>query len=180
MKTNCALSTAKGVNVKMMNNISQYNSNLRDAVRNAMRDRALYLLFIKREMEKSGIQDVEKILSDAVFNYGKFKAKDKLFQTPRAFLNIISSPLSTLVMKGKVIKDSENEAILKEEYCPLYQAWKEAGCKVQEISQLCRIADCVDIGMVDKSPIEVEFGGNMPEKGEYCQMRITLKNLNKL
>jgi len=148
---------------------------IRDAVRLAMRDRALYLLFIKREMEKTDIPNVEAILAKAIYSYGKYKSKGKEFKTPKAFINLISNPLSNLVMEGKVVEESEEEIILRENYCPLYQAWKEAGCSTEEIVRLCRIADWVDIGMIDSSPISVEFCGNMPEAGEYCQMKITKK-----
>lgn len=140
-----------------------------------MADRALYLLFIKRELERRGVPDVTELLSEAVYNYGKHKAHGRSFASPREFLNYISNPVSSVVMDAVVLEDTDDRAILRERYCPLYSAWKAAGCSVAEIRQLCQIADWVDKGLVGDSPITVEFGGNMQELGEYCQMTMTPK-----
>ncbi len=148
---------------------------VRDAVRDAMADRALYLLFIKRELEKSKVTDVDSILSRAVFAYGKYKGRGKVFCTADEFWDTICTPISQHVMGAEILQKSKQRVILREHYCPLYQAWKEAGCDQDEITQLCRIADWVDRGMIDNSPLNIEFSGNMQEKGQYCQMDITLK-----
>ncbi len=147
-----------------------------NTVRDAMADRALYLLFIKRELEKSKAVDVDSILSRAVFAYGKYKGRGKVFASADEFLDTICTPISQHVMDAKVLQKSEQRVVLREHYCPLYRAWKEAGCDQNEITGLCRIADWVDRGMIDNSPLNVEFSGNMQEKGQYCQMDITLKS----
>ena len=143
-----------------------------NAVRKAIKDRALYLLFIKRQLEKEGVKNVEEILSKAIYMYGKYKARNQDLSTPVKFLENVYDPVSVAVMEAKVLEKSKERVHLKEHYCALYQAWKEAGCSVSEIKQLCRIADWVDHAMVEDFPIKVKFGGNMQEKGEYCQMII--------
>jgi len=146
--------------------------NIIDAVRSAMRDRALYLLFIKRQLEREGIDNIEKILSKAIYMYGKYKVRDKDLSTPAKFFENVYDSVSVSVMEAEILEKGEKRLNLKECYCPLYEAWKEAGCSVSEIKQLCRIADWVDKAMVEDFPIKVKFGGNMQEKGEYCQMII--------
>ncbi len=145
---------------------------IRNEVREAMANRALYLLFIKRELEKNGIPDVEKLLARAIFAYGKYKGRGKVFHNAVDFLDTIGTPLSKIVMDAEILEKSKKQVVLREHYCPLHTAWKEAGCDPKEITQLCRIADWVDKGMITDSPLHVVFSGNMPEKGEYCQMDI--------
>jgi len=150
----------------------QISDSERDAIREAMGDRALYLLFIKRELEKVGIQGVEAILHRAIRAYGQYKTGGRVFASPRDFLDFIFTTRSQKVMIGQVLENSDEQAVLREHYCPLYQAWKHAGCSVDEIKQLCGIADGVDLGMTENSPLEIEFGGEMATIGNYCQMAI--------
>lgn len=142
------------------------------AVRNAMKDRALYLLFIKRQLETEGVEKVEEKLSQAIYQYGKYKARGMDLSTPPKFLENVYNPISIAVMEAELIENNEKKLHLRESCCPLYEAWKEAGCGIEEIKTLCRIADWVDKAMVEDYPIKVTFGGNMQEKGEYCEMII--------
>ena len=65
----------------------------------------------------------------------------------------ICTPISRHVMDAEILQNSERKVVLREHYCPLYRAWKQAGSDHDEITQLCRIADWVDRGLVDHSPL---------------------------
>ena len=110
-------------------------------VRNAIKDRALWLLYIYRSLSRSLPREtVEKHLREAIREFGHYKArKDGADFSSRKWIDGHDTKGSKVVFDSLLVRgDGVNEQQMG--FCPLVEIWKEEGCTAEELQLLCDIA----------------------------------------
>jgi len=149
---------------------------VRDEVRSAIEDRALWLYLIVRELSESG--KIEKLpeIERAIFEFGRLKgiampSTDSAGEWAR---NLIS-PVGEKVFEQKLVKADDDEAIIEFSYCPLVESWRKAGASGEETASLCRIAKCGDHGRISPFPLELTFEKLLADGDDVCRLVISRK-----
>jgi len=140
-------------------------------VRQAIVGRGGYLYYIYKQMEKEGIEDTKGILSRAVYAWGRAGAAKALLEKPCDYVNKLESGNHPDVYKRRVVSSSEKEGIVDMGYCPLVNAWREAGASDEEIITLCDIA-CEGDYASSGEKLKLTFDQRLSCGADCCRMRI--------
>jgi hypothetical protein len=147
-------------------------SNLTLAVRSAIEDRAAYLFFLYKEMEKDfGKKKAEELARKAIRKFGYFKAKKRgRVYTPEKWIKQHLQSVSGSVFKSQGVKVSKKEGELNFYYCPLVRAWKKLGASKKEIALLCDIAMEGDRGRGKVECFKVEIPKTIGRGDKFCRL----------
>ena len=142
-----------------------------EKVREAIKDRALYLAFLYRSFSrKLPREQVERLAREAIREYGRFKGKqDRGKITPEKWVEGHMSRGGGAVFKSRI---AVGEAHCEQEmtYCPLMEAWRELGCSQEEMDLLCDIAMEVDRGRAEYHGIQFEIAERMGRGDPSCRL----------
>ena len=146
-----------------------------EKVREAIKDRALYLALLYRSFSQALPPDqVERLAREAIYEYGRIKGqKDGRKITPEEWVDKHVSKGSGAVFESRIVKE-ESFCEQQMTHCPLLEAWKELGCSQEEIDLFCDIAMEVDRGRADYHGIPWEIPERMGKGDPSC--RLALKN----
>lgn len=142
-----------------------------EKVREAIKDRALYLALLYRSFSKALPPDqVEKLAREAIYEYGRLKGQKDAGQiSPEQWVDHHISKGSGAVFKSRIVKEQDH-CEQQMTYCPLLEAWKELGCSQEEIDLLCDIAMEVDRGRADYHSISLEIPERMGRGDPSCRL----------
>lgn len=153
--------------------MSCVNQELTDAIRSAIKDRALWFYLLLEEAKAQGA-DPDEVAKKAIFKYGAIKgARMGDRQTPREFFDGIVTKNSSLAFAMEEVSVAEDQGVYRFHACALCEAWRELGCTAEEISRLCKLAMQGDFGMVSSYPLELSFNSTIGEGAKYCEMVVT-------
>jgi len=140
-------------------------------VREAIKDRALYLALLYRSFSRALPPDqVEKLAKEAIYEYGRLKGqKDGGQITPEEWVDHHISKGSGAVFASRIVK-ARDHCEQQMTCCPLLEAWKELGCSQEEIDLLCDIAMEVDRGRADHHGILLEIPERMGRGDSLCRL----------
>lgn len=140
-------------------------------IRQAIAGRGDYLYYIYKQMEKEGIEDRKDILSRAVHAWGRAGAAKTPMEKPCDFVNKLESGNHPEIYERRVVSSNEEEGIVDIGYCPLVNAWREAGASDEEIIALCDIACEGDYTAVG-GKLQLIFEKRLSCGAGCCRMRI--------
>lgn len=140
-------------------------------VRQAIAGRGDYLYFIYKQMEEENIEDRKEILARAIHAWGKARAAAAPTKKPCEFVAKLESGNHPDVYERKVISSDEKEAIVEMRFCPLVDAWRNAGASDEEIVALCDIACEGDYAVVGEK-LKLTFDKRLSCGDDCCKMRI--------
>ena len=140
-------------------------------VRDAIKDRALYLALLVRSFGTVlPASTVVELARAAIFEFGRIKGqRDGGRITPEDWVDRHLSKGSAAVFESDIVKEPgfcEQQMT----YCPLKEAWQELGCSAEEIDLLCDIAMEVDRGRADYHGIPLEIPERMGAGGTRCRL----------
>jgi len=142
-----------------------------EKVRQAVKDRALYLALLYRSFSRElPPEKAEKLAREAIHEYGRFKgSRDGGKITPREWVEGHVARGAGAVFESRIlIEDDRCEQQMT--YCPLMEAWKELGCTPEEIDLLCDIAMEVDRGRAAYHGIQCEIAERMGKGDSFCRL----------
>lgn len=151
-------------------------SELTEAVRAAIQDRATWFYLLLKAGEKQGV-DTEKMAYDAITEFGKMKGR-RMADAKNAgeLVDKISEGPGFHVFAMERVKSEEAVGELKFRHCALVEAWKKLGCSAEEIKNLCKLASYGDFGIVSCFPdLKLEFPELLSHGDGCCHMVITKK-----
>ena len=142
-----------------------------EKVREAIKDRALYLALLYRSFSKGLPPDqVERLAREAIYEYGRIKGQsDEGKITPEEWVDRHMSKGSGAVFESRIVKEKDR-CEQQMTYCPLVEAWKELGCSQEEIDLFCDIAMEVDRGRADYHGIPLEIPERMGKGDPSCRL----------
>lgn len=142
-----------------------------EKVREAIKDRALYLALLYRSFSQALPPDqVEKLAREAIYEYGRLKGqRDGGKITPEEWVDRHVSKGSGAVFESRIVKEKDR-CEQQMTYCPLLEAWKELGCSQEEIDLLCDIAMEVDRGRADYHGIPLAISERMGKGHPSCRL----------
>ena len=148
-----------------------------EAVRSAIEDRATYLFFLLKEMEKAvGPEEAERLAGQAVYRYGQTKGQRMApLDTPADFIAHQMRPGRQEIFDKEAIEAGEARGEIRFHYCPLVEAWERLGATPEEISRLCDVAMQGDHGMLSHTPLALELPHSIARGDAYCQLILKLK-----
>jgi len=155
---------------------NQVTARVRDEVRAAVEDRATWLYLILKELSSDGIIRELPEISRAVFKFGEMKgAKMPPADTAGGWARNLISPVGEKVFQQKLVKDTDDEAVIEFSYCPLVEAWRRLGASQEETALLCKMARCGDHGRIAAFPLELTFDRLLAEGDDLCRLVIRKK-----
>lgn len=142
---------------------------------------ALYYYFSKEIIAELGIENGEKLIQRAVWNYGTERGiahKDKVIEAgfenhPWNYVKI--SDLPGLGWDVHKVEGTDNPTHMVIEYCPFAEYWKEKG-----FNQIGRIYCTVDQAKYQAFNEESDFIHlrNTLDQGSCCEMKCLIKDFN--
>lgn len=139
-----------------------------ERLRNAFKDRALYLALLYRSFSRAlPSEEVEKLAREAIFEFGRIKGRaDGAGITAEEWVTKTPTEEDS-VFGTSVVKDPEGcKEIMTS--CPLVEAWQEIECNPEEISLLCDIAMEVDRGRADFHDLYCDLPRRISKGDEHC------------
>jgi hypothetical protein len=149
-----------------------------EALRGAIKSRALFYLAIYREMASElGAQKATELMRRAIYKRGVETGKQFRKHSPSdlrglcdAFLAFIPDHAHTF--QPEVIRCTDGELEIKLHGCPLKDAWLEAGLPADEVAHLCSMAATVDNGTFEGAGFQ--FSAETWQEGQEgcCHLHI--------
>lgn len=131
---------------------------LKKALENNMRDRALYAYFIWKAIAKVHPEDADDIMRDAMHDYGLYKSKGLGNVT-----DALNGMLNQSSKNGMIAFEQEFKA-LSEDYsekhihnCPLVNAFREVATPEETVKLCSDILACSDFAMLEPFEDKVEL-----------------------
>ena len=153
--------------------MSCVNQELTDAIRSAIKDRALWFYLLLEEAKAQGANP-DEVAKKAIFKYGQIKgARIGDCQTPREFFDGIVTKNSSLAFAMEEVSVAEDQGVYRFHACALCESWRELGCTQEEISRLCKLAMEGDFGLVSSYPLDLKFNSTIGDGAKYCEMVVT-------
>ena len=149
---------------------------LRDAVRAAIEDRAIWFYLLLKELNGGAkIQD-QDFASQAIFRFGQIKGEAmKPAKTPAEWAEKLITPVGRLAFEQELVEKGEDRAVLEFSYCPLVQAWRKSGATSDEVASLCRMARCGDHGRISPFDLDLRFEKLLAEGDDRCRLVVAPK-----
>jgi len=140
-------------------------------VRNAIMDRALWLLYIYRAFSAAFPKDeVEKHLRIAIREFGHYKGrKDGADFSSRQWIDGHETKGSKVVFDSLLVRgEGVNEQQMG--FCPLVEIWKQEGCSPEELVLLCDIAMEGDRGRAEAHGLDMELEQTIARGDKRCRL----------
>ena len=143
-------------------------------VRNAIKDRAAWLLFAYRSFSKVlPADEVEARLREAIREFGHLRAKrDGNNLSARGWVDTHEISGAIEVFASDLVR-SEDSCQQQMTHCPLVELWKEEECSAEEIKLLCDIAMEGDFGRAENNGLNLEITDTIARGGERCRLILT-------
>ncbi len=143
-------------------------------VRQAMKDRAAWLLFIYRSFSKIlPADEVERSLREAIREFGHLRAKrDGNALSARGWVDKHEDTGAIEVLASNLVRNG-GTCEQQMTYCPLVEQWKEEGCNKEELKLLCDIAMEGDYGRAEKNGLNLEITETIARGAERCRLILT-------
>lgn len=140
-------------------------------VRNAIKDRALYLALLYRSFsEVLPAEECEKRTREAIFEFGKQRGKmDSQPMSPEKWVDSHIQSGSVDVFLSRIVRE-EDRCEQQMTFCPLLGAWKELGCDMEERDLLCDIAMEVDRGRAAYHNIRIDLPHRLAKGDPQCSL----------
>lgn len=150
---------------------NQVTERVRDEVRAAIEDRAVWLYLILKELcKEEKLKEIPEI-SRAIFKFGELKgAQMPPAESPGDWARGLITPVGEKVFQQRLVKDEHDEAVLEFSYCPLVEAWRKMGADEEEVAVLCKMARCGDHGRIASFPLKLGFDKLLAEGDEVCRL----------
>lgn len=145
-----------------------------EKIRCAIEDRGSYLLYIYRQLQKSGVENAKEILCQAISEWGKAKACANPVSTPCSFIQKLENGNLPEIYQRNVLQSDAQLAKMEMHYCPLVSAWKAAGATPQELRDLCDIASEGDYSSVGPN-LKLTFDQRLADGADCCFMRVVCR-----
>lgn len=129
-------------------------------------------------LEAAGAQgaDIEKIAREALTSFGSYMtAAQGGMEKPADFVRFMEEGVGKEIFATETIQSDDDLAILRINYCPFVEAWKEYGLSPERIEKLCCLTQYNDHGRFDDTPLKLEITSSIGKGDSYCQFNITPK-----
>lgn len=147
---------------------------LRDTVRDAIEDRAVWFYLLLKELNNGGEIKETEFAKNAIFKFGKLKGEDMApAETPEQWAKKLITKTAQMVFEQDLVEASNDKAVLEFSYCPLVEAWKKLGATSKEVSNLCKMARCGDFGRIAPFPLNLEFESIIADGDAKCRLVVT-------
>ncbi|MEW6262285.1 MAG: L-2-amino-thiazoline-4-carboxylic acid hydrolase [Thermodesulfobacteriota bacterium] len=142
-------------------------------IRAAIKDRATWFALLYRGFKETlPEQEVERLARQAIFEFGRLKAKnDPPNFSPAAWVERHVAKGSALVFDSDV-EINDRGAVQRMKYCALVEAWKEMGCSAEEIALFCDIAMEGDRGRAAAHGVRMELEERIARGDPFCHLKI--------
>jgi hypothetical protein len=143
-------------------------------VRQAIKDRAAWLLFVYRSFSKVlPADEVEARLREAIREYGHLRAKrDGNNLSPRDWVDTHESSGAIEVFASDLVRNGDG-CEQQMTFCPLVEQWKEEGCSDAELRLLCDIAMEGDYGRAENNGLNLEIRKTIAQGADRCRLILT-------
>ncbi len=140
-------------------------------IREAIKDRATWFALLYRSFSKFlPRKEVEQAARKAIYEYGQLKGKrDGKKISPDEWVEKHMSKGSGEVFESKISKEKDHSE-QRMTFCPLIEAWKELGCRDEEIDLFCDIAMEGDRGRADYHGIPFEIQERLGKGDSFCRL----------
>lgn len=150
---------------------------LRDAVRDAIEDRAVWFYLLLKELQDG--QEIKEVdfAKNAIFQFGKLKGQMmEPAEGPDLWAKKLITKTGQMVFEQELKEANKDKAVLEFSYCPLVTGWKKVGASPKEISLLCKMARCGDFGRIAPFPLNLEFEKLIADGDDLCRLIVTKQN----
>jgi hypothetical protein len=148
---------------------------LTEAVRSAVQDRAAWLYLLIKEFQAAGYETDEPV-KKALFKYGQLNSRKMgAITSPKAFFDGIGATGNAgLPFAREDMGVGTDKGVYHLHHCPLVEAWKNLGATSEEIIHLCDLAYCGDAGLISGFPgLDLKFNETIAKGDAYCEMVVT-------
>lgn len=161
-----------------MDTENHVSEQVRDEVRAAIEDRAVWLYLIVKELcEEKKLKELPEI-SRAIFKFGEMKGGQMPpAESPAEWARNLITPVGEKVFEQKLVEEADDEAVLEFSHCPLVEAWRKMGASGEEVAVLCKMARCGDYGRIASFPLELSFEKLLAEGDNVCRLIVRRKNV---
>jgi hypothetical protein len=149
-------------------------SELIEAVRAAIQDRAIWFYLLIQEFKAAGYE-TDVPVKKAIFKFGQMKGRSiGQASTPKEFFEGIGTPNARLAFSMEDMGVTDHEGVYRFHHCALVEAWKKLGASPDEVAQLCELASCGDYGVVSCFPeLRLKFNKLIAEGDAFCELVVT-------
>jgi hypothetical protein len=151
------------------------------AYRTAIADRATWFYLLLKHAEEMGI-DAEELARRAITQYGV--EKGKFFgevKNAADFAAALFSGYGCGAFAMEMIKETDEESILRFHHCALVDAWRKRGLDAEEVSRLCRLARHGDLGIVSNfTNLTLSFPRILAEGDDFCELVVRCGQATKI
>ncbi|MGX9758310.1 L-2-amino-thiazoline-4-carboxylic acid hydrolase [Clostridioides difficile] len=147
-----------------------------EGIRGATGERAVWFYLLMKESEKLGVNP-DDICKEAIYGFGKMRGqKYSVAGTPGKMAEMLYNSKGQKVFEMELVKNTDENGVLKFHRCPLDDAWKEYGLTKEERKEICRLACYGDYGRVDCAQgVRLEFAQKCAHDDEVCELVFTKK-----
>jgi hypothetical protein len=143
-------------------------------VRQAVKDRALWLLYLYRAFsEVLPAAEVEARMRSAIRQFGHDKGRRDVagFGPDEWADNHKSKGSADVFDSGQLREAGRYEQQMR--FCPLVELWREEGCAPAEVALLCDIAMEGDRGRAEHHGLSMELAATLAEGAPCCRLIVT-------
>ena len=143
-------------------------------VRQAIKDRALWLLYLYRAFsEVLPAAEVEARMRHAIRQFGHDKGqRDAADFGPDKWADNHKDKGSAEVFdSGQIREAGRYEQQMR--FCPLIELWREEGCSPAEVALLCDIAMEGDRGRAEHHGLKMELAATLAQGAPCCRLIVT-------
>ncbi len=136
-------------------------------------DRALWFHLLLEAAENQGA-DIDAISREALTAFGEkaSQAYGKMVK-PADFVRAMDCGIGKEAFQSEAIKTDDDLSVLRLNYCPLVEAWKDYGLSSERIKALCHLTQYADCGRLAGTPLNLEFKSLISEGAAYCEIHVT-------
>jgi len=144
-------------------------------MQNGIATRSIWFHLLLEAAEKQGA-DIEKISQEALTAFGRYMTTAQGgMQKPADFVRFMEEGVGKEIFATEAIQADDDLAILRINYCPFVEAWKDYGLSPERIEKLCYLTQYNDQGRFDDTPLELEITSSIGNGDCYCQFNIRPK-----
>ena len=146
-------------------------------LRAGIADRAIWFHLLLKAAQEQGA-DSKKVSEQALTAFGKKAAESYgRMLKPADFVRAMDQGIGKEAFQSQEVKAEDDLAVLRLNYCPLVQAWKDYGLTPERIKTLCRLTQYGDCGRLWGSPLRLEFTSLISQGAEYCEIHVLPEKL---
>lgn len=145
-------------------------------VQGTIEDRGKLMATMIKHMEAAGVEDVEKIASEAAYELGQMDGQGlKDVKTAGELAKRLFTPITLATFEAEIVEDGDDKAVVVIHNCPLVVGWKKAGLTPEEVDNICNLANIRDDGLASELPLNLGFTTRIAAGDSCCTFVITKK-----